>query len=110
MNWRKRDKLIEAMVNNKDLYIVNTGVKISVEYFGSSDNRDYRGRIITAPVKIEFLTSPTSKALKLCKNFQIRKNGMTKKMELAAEIDLNNLSLTPYEGKIAKLVYTDKGK
>ncbi len=113
MNWRLRDKIIEAMFHNKDLYIKNTGVKVSVDYFGSDLNDDNwgRGRSKKSPfthVKIEFMSPPTIKALKLCRKYHIKKNSHSKTMELDAEIEIDQLSLVPYEGKAANLVYEVK--
>lgn len=104
-----RDKLIEAMFNNETLYVKDTGVKVSIDYFGSdlkseifgrsnSKNRDY-------PVKVEFVTPPSIKALKMCNKYHIKKNSHTKQMELDAEIELDNLSLYPFETEGAKVLY-----
>lgn len=108
MNWRKKDKLIEAMFKNIPLYIINTGVQIEVDYFGSElehstfrNNNPNKFHIC----KIEFITTPTIKSLKLCKQYHIKKNSSSNKMEFDAEISLDNLSLFPFEGKAAELIY-----
>ncbi len=104
-----RDKLIEAMFRNETLYIKDTGVKVSIDYFGSDLSRDSGFRTSRTVrdylVKVEFETAPSMKALKLCTKYHIKKNSHTKKMEMDAEVELDNLSLYPFETKGAKLLY-----
>lgn len=112
MNWRERDSIIKAMCEGKPLYIKNTGVKISVDYFGSDLGEDRwstrKKKHISRPVKVEFETAPSLKALKMCRKYHIKKNSHSKTMELDAEIELDNLSLSPYENRAAKLLYEKK--
>lgn len=110
MNWRERDRIVEAMFKNEALYIRNTGVQVHVDYFGT-DTRSNTGWNRTKTLDeyskcvIEFATPPTLKALKLCRTFHIKRNSHSKTMELNGEIDIKNLSLTPYETKAAKVLY-----
>ena len=105
-----RDKIIEAMYKNKPLYIRGTGVKVFIDYFGS-DTRTNTGWNRTknldeySKCMIEFATPPNMKALKLCRAFHIKRNSHSKTMELNGEIDIKNLSLTPYETRAAKVLY-----
>jgi hypothetical protein len=111
MNWRTRDKIIEAMYKNEPLYIRDTGVKVSVDYFGT-DTRDslgFSGRKKDfdeySKCHIQFDSPPNMKALKMCKTFHIKKNSHSNTMELDAHIDISKLSLTPYETKAARVLY-----
>lgn len=117
MNWRQRDRIIEAIFRNEPLYIRDTGVAVAVEYFGSdtrlgSSNTPWtKSKKVSKKVdefslvKIEFQSVPTIKALKLCNRFHIKRNSHSKTMELEAEIDIKNLSITPYETNAAKVLY-----
>ena len=113
MNWRQRDRIIEAMFRNEPLYIRDTGVAVTVEYFGTgtrlgSSNTPWTKRKKVdefSLAKIEFQSAPTIKALKLCNRFHIKRNSHSKTMELEAEIDIKNLSITPYETNAAKVLY-----
>lgn len=116
MNWRERDRIIEAMYRNEPLFIRDTGVAVAVDYFGTdtrlSGGRDSWTKAKAVDefslVKIEFQSPPTLKALKKCDRFHIKRNSHSKTMELDAEIDIKNLSLTPYESKAAKVLYENK--
>ena len=116
MNWRTRDKVIAAICKGETLYIKNTGIGVSVEYFGTDLREDtWRSRKQKRQdnlCQVEFIAMPNKKALNLCKKYHIKRNSHSKIMELEAEIDISNLSLTPFEGKGAKLLYekTKKGK
>ena len=115
MNWRYRDKLIAAICKGDHLYIKDTGVKVSVEYFGTdiSDNsfRGGKSKRTDDPCNIEFLSTPTHKALQKVLKYHIKRNSHSKTMELDGVIHLKELSLTPYESKGAKILYekTKKG-
>ena len=106
-----RDKIIEAMYKNEPLYIKGTGVKVSVDYFGtdSADRLGFTSRRKNldeySKCHIQFESAPNMKALKMCNVFHIKKNSHSKTMELDAHINISNLSLTPYETKAAKVLY-----
>lgn len=111
MNWKKRDKIIEAIYKNEPLFIKDTGVKVSVDYFGTdTDKFGSFGKKPTAVDKcqISFETAPTMKALKACTSYHIKKNSHTKKIELDAQIEIDKLSILPYESKAAKILYKQK--
>lgn len=114
MNWRQKDKLIEAIFNNKPIYIKNTGVRVNIEYYGSDNESPFLGRSSSRKneniVKINFETTPNNKALKLCKNFNILRNGHHNRSEAQGNISLVNLSLVPFEGAAAKLIYEKEKK
>lgn len=119
MNWRQRDRIIEAMFKNEPLYIRDTGVAVAVEYFGTdtrlggnSNTQWTKKKNIDefSLVKIEFQSAPTLKALKMCNRFHIKRNSHSKTMELDAEIDIKNLSITPYETNAAKVLYEQTKK
>lgn len=113
MNWRYRDKIIEAIYKNEPLYIKSTGVKVFVDYFGT-DSRNTLDRYNSSRKKqldeysrchIVFESAPNMKALKSCLTFHIKRNSHSKTIEVNAEIGISNLSLTPYETKAAKVLY-----
>lgn len=109
LNWRLRDKIIQAIFKGQNLFIKNTGVKISVEHFGNDGEfwgRDPKNSDIC---KIVFESVPTGKALKLVRDYSIHKNSHTNSINSCANIDLYNLSLIPFETASAKLLY-DKTK
>ena len=115
MKWRERDKLIESMFNNSPLFIKDTGVQVSVDYFSTDQDRDNnwgrRKAIKDEPrCKVNFETSPTMKALKLCCKFHIKRNSHSKVMEIDAEIKLDKLSTTPFESNAAKVLYEKEKK
>jgi len=105
LNWKLRDKIISAIFKGSYLFIKNTGVKVSVEEFG--DNADDYGRneYRKDSCKIIFETSPTTKALKLVNHYNIHKNSHTNVVSTSANIDLYNLSLSPFETSSARLLY-----
>jgi hypothetical protein len=111
MNYKTQNKIIEAICKGKNLFIKNTGIVVLVDYYGT-DLLEFRRR---GPDRrqfcnIEFLTTPTTKALKLLEKFHIKKNSHSKTMELDGVINLDLLSLSPYESKAGKLLYDKKGK
>ncbi len=111
MNYRTKNKLIQAICKGQTLYIRDTGIAVRVDYFGSDLREDFRGRNrrIEHPCNIEFLTPPTTKALKLFNKWHIKRNSHSGKMELDGTINLEHLSLKPFETKAAKVLY-DKVK
>jgi hypothetical protein len=113
MDWRVRDKLIEAMFKNEPLYIRDTGVKVSIDYFGTDEHPSFTrasDEKRMPRVKIVFDSAPNMKALKMCKKYHIKKNSHSKIMELDAEIDLDKLSLYPFESDGAKVLYGKEAK
>jgi hypothetical protein len=109
MNWRLRDKIIEAICTDKPLYIKDTGIKVEVDYFGTDIDRfRSRGKPPIEEVRVTMVNTPTAKALKLFKEWHIKKNSHSKTMELDGVIELKNLSLTPFESKGAKILYAKK--
>lgn len=109
LNWRLRDKIIQAIFKGQNLFIKNTGVKISVEHFGNDGDFWPRSRERRDTCKIVFESVPTGKALKLVNDYSIHKNSHTNSVNSCANIDLYNLSLIPFETASAKLLY-DKTK
>lgn len=116
MNWRTRDKIIQAICKGEFLYIKDTGIKVSVDYYGSDIDgglfgvRNSNHRRADYPCHIIFSQAPTKKALTLCNKFHIKRNSVSNSMEIDGVISLENLSLTPYETKGAKLLYEKKQK
>ena len=116
MNWRIRDKLIHAICKGEALYIKNTGTKVAVDYYGFDIDGGLLGRRSSNnkrtdyPCHIVFLSVPTKKALTLCDKFHIKRNSITHNMEVDGTISLENLSLTPFESKGAKLLYAKNQK
>jgi hypothetical protein len=114
MNWRYRDKLIAAICNGDHLYIRDTGIRVSVDYFGTdiADNswRGSKSKRSDDPCNIEFVDKPTHKALQKLIKYHIKRNSHSKTMELDGTIHLRELSLTPYESKGAKILYEKKQK
>lgn len=110
LNWRLRDKIIYAIFKGQSLFIKNTGVKVSVEHFGD-DNDDWgRNKYRRDSCKIVFETTPTTKALKLVSNYSIHKNSHSQTVDTNANIDLYNLSLTPFETPSARLLYEKQSR
>lgn len=105
LNWRLRDKIISAIFRGSSLFIKNTGVKVSVEHFGEDVDDYVRNRYRRDSCKIVFETTPTTKALRLVNNYSIHKNSHSNTVGTNANIDLYNLSLSPFETASAKLLY-----
>lgn len=99
------EKILTAVCKNEKLYIKNTGVEILVISFGDNTKIYNKSDKMTNCFKIEFLTIPTKKALALCKNIEFALNRSTGKIEGEALIPMSDVSLTPYEGKAAKILY-----
>lgn len=108
LNWRLRDKIIEAIFKGQTLFIKNTGVKVSVENFGDDVDDYIRNKYRRDSCKITFESTPTSKALKLVNNYSIHKHSNT--VSTNANIDLYNLSLTPFETPSARLLYEKQSR
>lgn len=103
LNWRLRDRIINAIFKGNSLFIKNTGVKVSVEQFGEDvDDWTYNKRRRDT-CKIVFETTPNSKALRLLRNYSISKHNNV--VSTNATIDLYNLSLSPFETSSARLLY-----
>jgi hypothetical protein len=105
MNPKTKDKIIDAICRGDILYIRDTGIRVQVDYFGTdafvfAETRDKRFNC-----HIEFIDTPTAKCLRLCEKFDVKKNSHTNKMELNGLININKLSLKPYESKAGKLLY-----
>jgi len=106
MNYRVKNKLIEAICNSKTLYVKDTGVKVNVIYYGTDLHevgRDYKTKLEYC--NIEFVDIPTTKCLKQLVKFHVRDGDNPGTMYSSATILLENLSLTPFETKAAKLLY-----
>lgn len=115
MNWRTRDKIINAICKGQKVYIKDTGIEVSVEYFGTDSRESFFDRNQKKSIEkqichIEFITVPSKKALDLCCKYHIKKNSVSKNMELDGHIELSKLSLTPFEGKAAKILYAKEKK
>ncbi len=114
MNWRTRDKIIAAICKGEHLYIKDTGIKVSVDYFGTDlvDGlwRAPKNKKVDEPCNIEFLDAPTHKALQKLIKYHIRKNSHSKTMEVEGTIGIKELSLTPFESKGAKILYEKSKK
>jgi hypothetical protein len=111
MNYRTKNKIIEAICKGKTLFIKDTGIAVAVTYFGSDADEFRVGRNDkNRYCHIEFISPPTMSSLTKFKNYHIKKNSHSGKMELDGTIDISNLSLTPYESKAGKLLYGKKGK
>lgn len=111
MNWRIKDKIIEAICKGETLYIKDTGIAVIVDYFGTDireNNWSYKNnkrKKEHEPCKVDFIGIPNKKALSLCEKYHIKRNSHSKTMELEGVIKIDKLSLTPFEGKAAKVLY-----
>lgn len=106
MNYKLKNKIIESIIKCQPLYIKDTGVKVKVTYYGS-DLREFgtRSRNALQYCNIDFLTSPTTKALKMLVSVHVREANKSDTMDCIGTILLDNLSLTPYDTKAAKLLF-----
>jgi hypothetical protein len=111
MNYRTKNKVIAGICNGGVLFIKDTGIKVLVSYFGT-DNNEFRksDRDGKQYCNIELVGTPTSKVLKLFRQYHIKRNSSSGVMELEGVIDLTHLSITPYESKAGKLLYEKKNK
>ena len=111
MNYRTKNKIIEAICKGKTLFIKDTGIAVCIEYFGTDIDEFRNGRNDRKQYcQVEFISSPTVTSLTKFKSYHIKKNSHSGKMELNGTIDITNLSLVPYESKAGKLLYGKKGK
>lgn len=113
MSYRNKNKIIEAICRGDILYIKNTGIAVTVTYFGTDVGTDWTTRKIKKVenlCEIEFINTPTRKALDLCEKFHIKRNTVSKKIELDGYIKIINLSISPFEGKAAKVLYEKNKK
>lgn len=118
MNWRVRDKILETLFEGKEVYIKDTGVKITLDYFGSDLERN--NYFVSSPskkrakeeiaCKVNFVSKPTLKALKKCKSFHVRQNSHLRVVEIEGIIEVKELSLYPFETNSAKVLFKKQTK
>ena len=104
--YTNREKVIKFILENKTLYIKNTGVPVEVTYFGT-DSFFGSHRSSQLPLcAIEVQPSKGSlKAIKLMHKYHIKKNSHDKKIELEGYISIDNLSTIPFENKTSKILF-----
>jgi len=114
MNYRDRNKVIEAISKDNPLFIKGTGVQIKVDYFGT-DMEDFRlrGRGQKQDKRlfcnIDFMTPPTNKVLKRLVKYHFKRNSHTNQMEISGVICIDELSTVPHNSRAGELLY-GKGK
>jgi hypothetical protein len=118
MNYKAKNKIVEAICKDTPLFVKGTGVRVKVDYFGtdldefrvSLGRKQSKAKDVRLFCNVEFVGSPTPKALKLFQRYHIKRNSVSDKMELDGVIDIENLSTTPYDSKAAKVLYEKKNK
>ena len=105
MNYRTKDKIIEALITSKEVYLKNTGISVGLDFMESDRFSKLKN---TSYCTIYCLTTPTSSALKLFNTFHISKNRISNIVECCGCIEIKNLSLVPYESRAGKLLYSKK--
>lgn len=112
MNYRVKNKIIDAICKGKNLFIKDTGIEVMVEYLGTDlQELRVRGRSVGSKdfhCSVLFVTPPTVGVLKLFKKYDIIRNSHSQTVEAKGNISIEHLSLIPYEGKAGKLLYGKK--
>lgn len=117
MNYRTREKILNAMCSDDTLYVRDTGVAVKIEEYTSDqeiveiplirkNSKKKRSEMCT----VVFQGTPNKKCIDLSIDFSIYRNGTTQKLEFKADIELKNLSVYPFESRGAKLLYDRKKK
>lgn len=102
------NKILQALFLGEPVYIKNTGVQVELDYMGKDIHRfreTQNERNVFEVVKVNFITVPNIKALKLLEYFDVLKNSVSNQVTGSGLVKLNNLSLQPYEGETAKILF-----
>ena len=104
-------QILDKVLKAEPVYVKGTGIRVMITDIDfHKGQRSVHGRV-------KFLGTPTKKALMKCEqcNIDIREDGRplgapaptppTYNISVQSVIDLDNLSVTPYETKAAKILY-----
>lgn len=103
--------ILDKVLKAEPVYIKGTGIRVLI-----TDIDFHKGQKSVSG-RVKFLDTPTKKALMKCEqcNIDVREDGRplgapspvppTYNVAVNSVIDLDNLSVTPYETKAAKILY-----
>ena len=102
--------IIEALLQNKPVFVKNTGVRVKVVKL-EKHNKSRYFKMKSATCDVAFEETPTYKALSLMENYRYSDGVNTlggQRNFISGSIKIINLSHRPFETKTSKALYDSK--
>lgn len=104
--------VLDAILDGRDLFIRDTGIRVKLNSFQYNKHdmmlRRRKIRMYEQVVEVEFVDKPSYKILNSCEHFSVHDNRNGKGSYIRAAIMFEKLTATPFQTPAAKVLYGKK--